>query len=162
MGRGAPIDGIFFLAVAGILIFGELGWLSLGRITVPKTSVLLVGACILGVLMVLAPRHGIIEGIIVSAIGLTVLLLSWQNHQSRSSEARAIKSAKILWAVVALMVCVIEVTSFLMGLPSADAMFAHPSISLLLDPMLDTPEGRIVFTALWLAIGIGLLKRGQR
>jgi hypothetical protein len=58
--------------------------------------------------------------------------------------------------------CVIELASFLLGVPSEAAKFAHPSVSLLLDPALDPIEGRVVFTALWLVVGIALLRRGRR
>lgn len=160
--RGAPVDGAFFLVVAAVLLVDEFWSVALPRVVIPRRWMFAVAAVILGTLMVLAPRHGIVEGIIVSAIGLSVLLLAWPDHGGSGSLRVPLRRAGILWSIIAVVVCVIELTSFLLGIPSETARFAHPSISLLLDPALDTMEGRTVFTALWLVTGIALLRRGTR
>lgn len=164
--RGAPIDGAFFLAVAVVLLADEFGLVVLPAVGPPfgrvGRSILAGVAAVLGALMVLAPRHGLVEGLIVSAIGLTVLLFAWPDPRPADAAPASLRRAGILWAIIAVAVCLIEVVSFLLGVPSEAAKFAHPSISLLLDPALDTIEGRIVFTALWLVVGIALLRRGTR
>ena len=71
----------------------------------------------------------------------------------------AVRRAAILWSVVGVACCLWEVASFLLGLPSPEAAIAHPSISALFDPILDTFEGRAIFTVLWLLLGIALLRR---
>ena len=159
--RGAPVDAAFFLIVAAVLVADEFGLVVLPRVGIPRLWVLAVAAAVLGTLMVLAPRHGVIEGLIASAIGLTVLLFAWPDRGRSVSPRVPLRRAAILWSVVAVAACVIEVTSFLLGVPSEEAKFAHPSVSLLLDPALDTIEGRAVFTALWLVVGIALLRRGR-
>ncbi|GAA3738730.1 hypothetical protein GCM10022239_12870 [Leifsonia bigeumensis] len=164
--RGAPVDGAFFLAVAAVLLADEFGLVALPAVGLPSgragRSALAGVAAVLGTLMVLAPRHGLVEGLIVSGIGLTVLLFAWPDPRSTDAAPTPLRRAGILWAIIAVAICLIEVTSFLLGLPSEAAQFAHPSISLLLDPALDTIEGRVVFTALWLVVGIALLRRGTR
>jgi hypothetical protein len=160
--RGAPVDGAFFLAIAALLVADDLGIVALPALRMPRMAVLVGVGFVLGVLLVLAPRHGIIEGVIVSGIGLSVLVYAWPDHGSGDSHGASLRRAGILWAVIAVAVCLIEVTSFLLGIPSEAAKFEHPSISLLLDPALDTIEGRIVFTALWVVVGIALLRRGRR
>lgn len=160
--RGAPIDGAFFLVVAAVLVADEFGFVALPGVAAPRRWVLGVAAAVLGTLMVLAPRHGLIEGLVVSAIGLSVLLFAWPDHGGTTAAQTPLRRAGILWSVVAVTVAVVELVSFLLGVPSAAAKFAHPSISLLLDPALDTIEGRIVFSALWLVVGIALLRRGRR
>ncbi len=160
--RGAPVDGAFFLLLAAVLVVDELGLVALPAVRTPRLAVLAATAIVLGTLMVLAPRHGLVEGLIVSGIGLTVLLLAWPDPRPADAARAPLRRAGILWAVVAVAACLIEVVSFLLGVPSEAAKFAHPSISLLLDPALDTIEGRVVFTALWLVVGIALLRRGTR
>lgn len=164
--RGAPIDGTFFLVVALVLVMDALGWVSgpdraQPNPIQPRRSVMIGAAAVLGTLMVIAPRHGIVEGLIVSAIGLSVLFLAWPSHGDTDASAVPLRRSAILWSVIGVACCLLEVSSFLLGLPSLDAQFTHPSISLLLDPVLDTPEGRIAFTALWLLGGIALLRRGR-
>lgn len=160
--RGAPVDAAFFLVVAAVLIADEFGLVALPRVGIPRLWVLAVTAAVLGALLVLTPRHGLVEGLVVSAIGLTVLLLAWPGRGGSGSTRAPLRTAAILWSVVAVAACLIEVTSFLLGVPSEEAKLEHPSVSLLLDPALDTIEGRAVFTALWLVIGVALLRRGRQ
>jgi hypothetical protein len=160
--RGAPVDGAFFLVVAAVLVADEFGWVALPAVGLPRMRVLAGAAAVLGALMVLAPRHGLVEGLVVSGIGLSVLLFAWPDHGGSGAAGAPLRRAGILWSVIAVAACLIEVVSFLLGVPSEAAKLAHPSISLLLDPALDTIEGRIVFTALWLVAGIALLRRGRR
>lgn len=164
--RGAPIDGAFFLVVALVLVMDALGWVSgpdqvQHNLIRHRHSVMIGAAAVLGALLVIAPRHGIVEGIIVGAIGISVLFFAWPSHGDTGASAVPLRRSAILWSVIGVVCCLWEVTSFLLGLPSPDAQFTHPSISLLLDPVLDTPEGRIGFTALWLLGGIALLRRGR-
>jgi hypothetical protein len=162
--RGAPVDGAFFLAITVLLIADALGWV---RITVPtmrlpRLATLLVLAIVLGILLVLAPRHGVVEGLIVSVIGICVLVVAWESGGARAESSLALRKALVLFTAVVVIGCVIEVTSYFLGLPSAQAKFEHPSISLLLDPFVDTLVGRIVFTGLWLIAGIWLLRRARQ
>lgn len=161
--RGAPIDGLFFLAITVLLVAHALGWVRM-RLPAMRLSRLttLVGlAVVLGSLLVLAPRHGIVEGLIVSAIGVCVLAVAWESGGEQAEKSRALRKALVLFTAVGVLGCLIEVSSYLLGLASPEAMFEHPSISLLLDPFVATTPGRITFTALWLASGIWFLRRAH-
>lgn len=112
--------------------------------------------------LVLAPRHGVVEGLIVSAIGVYVLVTAWNTGATRSKGSDALRRSLFLFTAVGVIGCIIEVGSYLLGLPSAEAMFTHPSVSLLLDPFVDTTVGRIAFTGLWLLVGIWFLRRTSK
>jgi hypothetical protein len=210
--RGAPVDGAFFAGIAALLLADALGWLPRATPRRPRGARhlavwLLAAAVPLGIALVLAPRHGVVEGIIVAGIGASALLLGWDppawpagadpgdsdrtatrrattSHtatsptttspaaagQATASRATAtpaegapdsmppaIRRAAILWSVIAVICCLWEVAAFLLGLPSPEAEFEHPSISDLLDPVVGTIQGRIAFTALWLLLGVALL-----
>lgn len=174
--RGAPVDGAFFLGVAILLLADAVGWLPRRGVRQPRAVWLLGAAIPLAIVLVLAPRHGVVEGIIVSGIGVSTLLLGWNpktkpdgvsvkgnaSPMSPSSMSPAIRRAAILWSVIAVACCLWEVASFLLGLPSPEAAVRHPSISALFDPVLDTIQGRIAFTALWLLVGVALLHGSRR
>lgn len=161
--RGAPVDGSFFLVVTALLVADAVGWVRIPVPTprLPRLVTLLVLAVVLGVLLVLAPRHGIIEGFIVSAIGVSTLAVAWESGGNRAKKSRALQKSLVLFTAVGVIGCLIEVSSYVLGLPSAQAMFDHPSISLLLDPFVDAFPGRVIFTGLWLASGIWLLRRAR-
>ena len=60
------------------------------------------------------------------------------------------------WGVWACLFAVIELVAFIGGfLTNDDDTF--PTISIILDPVLETQLGRAVFVALWLMAGIFLL-----
>lgn len=160
--RGSPSDGVLFGGVALVLVLDALGLVTLPTTRMPRLAVLSLAAAVLGLALVLAPRHGLAEGIIVGGIGLGVLVLAWPDHEGSAAPRAPLRTAGIVWAVVAVCACLVELGSFLLGAPSAAAEFEHPSISLLLDPALNIPEGRAVFTALWLVGGVALVRRGVR
>lgn len=159
--RGAPIDGAFFLVVAIVLMMDAVGWVGGPDRAQPRRGVMIGAAAVLGTLMVIAPRHGVVEGLIVSAIGLSALFFAWPSPGAMDAAAAPLRRSAILWSLIGVACCLWEVSAFLLGLPSPAAQLTHPSISLLLDPVLDTPEGRVGFTALWLLGGIALLRRGH-
>jgi len=215
--RGAPVDGAFFAGIAALLIADAGGWLARTTPRRPRAARhlaawLLAAAAPLGIALVLSPRHGVVEGIIVAGIGVSALLLGWDppagpggtdaggtnptaasltaadpsaadstaaNRSATGPSATdpgtasagtatplegaadsmppAIRRSAILWSVIAVTCCLWEVAAFLLGLPSPEAEFDHPSISELLDPVLGTIQGRIAFTTLWLLVGVALL-----
>lgn len=159
--RGAPVDGAFFLLIAALLVADAFGFVTLPNSRMPRRSVMFGTAAVVGMLMVIAPRHGFVEGLIVSAVGLSVLVFAWPNPNPTSTAVSPLRCAAIVWSILGVAIAVWELTSFFFGLPSPEAAFRHPSISLLLDPVLNTIEGRIGFTALWLICGIALLRRGR-
>ncbi|MEO6941497.1 MAG: hypothetical protein ABI238_06895 [Terrimesophilobacter sp.] len=161
--RGAPVDGAFFLVIALVLIADGIGWVHfrIPSVALPQLFTVAGFAVVLGVLLILAPRHGLAEGLIVSSIGAYVVVVAWESSGAPSANSQSLRNAIILFTAVGVIGCLIEVSSYLLGLPSPEAMFEHPSISLLLDPYVDTLTGRIIFTGLWLLAGIWFLRRGR-
>lgn len=161
--RGAPVDGSFFLVVTALLFADAVDWVRIPvpTLRLPRLATLLGLAVVLGTLLILAPRHGIVEGLILSAIGVSVLAFAWESGGKRAENSRALRKSLVLFTAVVVIGCLIEVSSYLLGLPSSQAMFEHPSISLLLDPFIGSLPGRVIFTSLWLASGIWLLRRAR-
>jgi hypothetical protein len=188
--RGAPVDAAFFLVIAALLMADAAGLLWFAGTGLPRRGLIVVTAILLGVLLVLVPRHGAAVGIVVGAAGIGLLALAWSPSpppQSPASRAARPVSARVLaarpvsarvlaarpvsarpsgisrsaiaWTAIAIAGCLWEVASFLLGLPSPAAEAEHPSISILLDPLLDTSEGRIGFLAVWLIVLVWLLRR---
>ena len=173
--RGAPVDAAFFLVIAALLMADAAGLLWFAGTGLPRRGLIVVTAILLGLLLVLVPRHGAAAGIVVGAAGIGLLALAWSPSpppQSPASRAARVVAARpvsarpggisrsaIAWIAIAIVGCLWEVATFLLGLPSPAAKVAHPSISILLDPVLDSSGGQIGFLAVWLIVLVWLLRR---
>jgi len=74
---------------------------------------------------------------------------------------RAVRRAAILWSALGVALCLWELGSFFLGLPSPAAQYAHPALSDLIGPPMDNPIVRAAGAALWLLGGAALLRRGR-
>ena len=158
--RNAPWDGVIFLTAATVLAVDVVHPLpSWPRPHVGRKLVVWLVVAAAGLLLVLMPRHGVGEGIVAIAIGLTALLFAWPDRpaSARVADDRTIRRTGVLWAVTALAVCVWELTSFVLGRVMPGGVVEHPAISDLINPILDVDWGHAVFAAAWLAFGALLL-----
>lgn len=167
--RGAYVDGVLFFAITGMLIVDRLTGGRIRLINSPLDSPRWVVALITGalaVVLVLAPRHGWVDLVTMVAIGVTVLVLAWAPRPKRPFRgARALRRSALMWSIWGVALCVWEATAFTLSVtvPGGNANF--PTISVLLDPIVESLPGRIVFVGLWLAGGLSLIgffrKRGN-
>ncbi|MEY4423767.1 MAG: hypothetical protein RLZZ258_870, partial [Actinomycetota bacterium] len=64
---------------------------------------------------------------------------------------------KAIWITLALMMAVSELFAFIFAEVYKDDS-SFPTISVLVNPVLDSPYGRAIFLIVWMAIGVGLLQ----
>ena len=69
--------------------------------------------------------------------------------------------ARLIWAILALLLTAWEFMANILG-QLVNSLHIYPTISVLIDPMLDTIYGQAAFVVLWLLIGIGLLRLWER
>jgi hypothetical protein len=161
--RDAPVDAAVFGLVAVALAIDAAGVVpSRFRLRPPLWLAIAVPVAA-GVALVLAPRHGVLAGVVVGAIGIGAVALAWSDPPpvSRQPDRRRVVRASIAWAAVAIATCLWELTSFLVGRPTETTKLDHPALSDLIDPALDGMAGYVVFIVLWLAAGVALLRRGR-
>lgn len=173
--RDAPVDGAIFLVPAALLIVDAAGFLEPILRTLffqPRQGVVLLVAAIAGILLIITPRHGWGDGIVLVFLGLFTLPTIWPNSYGYQeidsanlfpapSKVRAFRNAATAWGVVAVACAIRELVSFYAGMPSDAAAAKHPTISILFDPVLSNELGRGAFVAIWLIIGVTLLARGR-
>jgi len=134
----------------------------------PATLPTIAAAVVVGVVLVLAPRHGVVDGIVLAGLGVAVIPFAWGGVRPgsggrRTVDPRALRRTAIAWAVTGVVTCAWELTSWLLGrVLSAEQARQHPAISDLLDPAIDQLWFRAVFVAAWLALGLALITRGRR
>lgn len=154
--RDAPIDSVVFAVVAVLIALDAVGVLPrLPAMRVPFGALVLVGA-LAAVLLTIAPRHGLLAGIVVSGIGIAAVAIAWTQPAAENGtlDRRVLRGA-VLWASVTVLLCLWELSSFLLGRFTVDTKIAHPAVSDLLDPAVDTVPGRIVFVVVWVAAILG-------
>jgi hypothetical protein len=164
--RGAPVDGVIFLAVALALVADATGLLRRLplRPHVVRRATTVVVVIVLAVLLTALPRYSVADGVIVAAVGVTALLLAWPGDdraRDRPQARAGVRRAAMLWATLGVLTCLWEVTMFFLGMPSPEAEYAHPPLSDLVGPLLDNPVLRFLLVVAWLAGGAALLRRGR-
>ncbi|MCU1423510.1 MAG: hypothetical protein JWN36_3161 [Microbacteriaceae bacterium] len=162
--RAAVADAVVFFAMAALLLVSLTGILDRfdGRRVQPRRLVLVVGIAIAAGVLVASPRHSVADAIVVSAAGVAALAVAWPNpavEGGRVADAR-IRRTAILWAIAGLLFCAWELATYFLGY-GMEGRTAYPALSDLLDPVLNTPLGRVVGVAAWIAGGIALLRRGH-
>lgn len=159
--RGAYEDGALFFGLVALLIVDRMLGERIGsrfrRVHI-RRSVVWAVAAVCGVVLVVAPRHEAVMFAAMTVIGILMLVLAWAPMASPSGELTpAIRRSGWWWAAIAVALCVWEATAFVLSVTMAGGSDAHPTISVLLDPALETIIGRVVFVGMWLASGVGLV-----
>lgn len=162
--RGAPIDGGVFALAALALTLETLGALRQGAVTrAYGRRTLWWGAGAAGLLLITVPG-GPGASVVILLVGLAVLPVAWPPLGARDGSPpsrRAIRRTAVAWAVVAVLVCLWEVGAYFLALPSPAADRAHPTISVLVEPLVAFPVGHTIAIVLWLAGGIALIRLGR-
>lgn len=174
--RQEPVDIIVFagalaLVVLDTLLPGGLRPLRGRRAlrTRPPLAVLLPAALVVGGVLVTTPRHGPGSVVALAVLGALVTAFALvgdgaggrplRDPRGREQRARARRTA-LLWSGVVVAAGLVEATSFVLGRLGVTDDTTMPSISDLLDPLLDDPRWHALYVVVWLATGVALLRRG--
>jgi len=167
--RAAPIDGTVFSTVAVALLADAIGIVPrVGPLAAPGRLPALAGALAACLLLTLTPRHGVVDGIVLVGLGAAALVGGWPGvraggrERPRPGDTAALRRTAVLWAAVAIVTCLWELTSFVVDRLLPEQKAQHPAISDLLDPALDQLWFRALFVVAWIALGLALLSRGGR
>lgn len=136
--------------------------------TRPRLPVLVVAAALIGGALVLVPRHGTVSVVVLAVLGAAVTAFALVGDgpggasppASSPDRARARRTAS-LWAAVIVAAGLVEASSFVLGRLGITDGTTMPSISDLLDPLLDDPGWHALYVVAWLAAGVALLRRGS-
>jgi hypothetical protein len=158
--RGVPIEAVVFCGAGVAVVMNGMGWLPNPRswsppLPGPVRSVLLVGV---GVLVIgMLPVKGIVETVVLAAIGATVMAVGWcQPDTSTPVTPDGLRRTAYSWAVAGLCLCLTELFVYLLAdPPHREEEF--PTLTYLLQPLVDQTLWRAVLLALWLAAGLALL-----
>ena len=164
--------GALVLVLVDLLIPQGLGLLRGSRpLRSPPPLVLLsLLAGVVGVLLVVFPRHGIVSVVVLALVGCLVSLFSLAGDGRAAIGGGDVATARrwilrerraaALWIGVIVAAGVVEASAFLLGLAGVVDDTTMPSISDVLDPVLDRRLWHACYVAVWLVTGVALLRRG--
>lgn len=164
--RGAIVDGVLFYTVVVLLltdrIVGER-WVALRRLrTLPRWAVW-SGGGLAAVVLTVAPRHGTIVFVVMVAIGIGMLALAWGGRSRPAHlDSVALRRSAWTWGALGVGLCLWEAIAFVLSVTLPEGVEAYPTVSVLLDPVLQNILGQGLFVALWLLAGVGLITIWRR
>lgn len=164
--RNAIPDGTVFLVMAAALIvaqipalrrFSEYRWQ-------PRRVIVVIALAVAAAVLVLTPRHGFADGLVIIGSGILVFIVAWPNpptdDDADTSWTPRLRRSAIAWAILGIVFCLWELSMYFLGLGQTGRL-QYPALSDLLDPALDNPFERAIFVLLWLAAGVALARRGR-
>lgn len=164
--RHELFDAVVFLGFALALVADSRGWLGTPptRGWAPPRPVIAALVAIGTIALTLAPRHGVIAGVVVVSAGIVMVAFGWLELPRDTGRvpvtgARFVRAAWA-WAGVAIALCLWELTMYFLGRYSPGGGDAYPALSDLVDPLVEQPPGRAVFSLLWLLGCVALVRRG--
>jgi hypothetical protein len=104
-------------------------------------------------------RYSVVASLAVAAVGATAIALSWHGPLRDEPLEPLEVSGKTLWMLVVVALAGWELTNLFLQPTLTTDSWAHPTLSVLWDPILGSRVGRSVALFLWLRIGWGLVKR---
>jgi hypothetical protein len=95
----------------------------------------------------------------VAVTGALAIALSWHGPLREEPLEPVEPSGRMLWTLVIVALSGWELTNLFLQPSLTTDSWAHPTISVLSDPLLGSWMGRTLFIVVWLRAGWGLLKR---
>ena len=169
--RGAVLDASLFAAAAVLMAVPWSPRLGIRPVRVPtRIAAALIPALVL--FLAVAPFHGSAARALVAVMGPAAL---WQacavdpaahhsacDRSDDASRSRGINNGLVrsrrVWACWFLGLCMWEGVAFVLSRRAGDEQ-ANPTVTVLLEPSMQSSVGRAVFAAGWLAFGIGWVFR---
>lgn len=126
----------------------------------PGAQWVLAVAAVVGVVACVLPRQSLAMQVLVCAAGAAAVLVAWPRRSLPTAPwPPGPRRLAWSWAVILVVGCLWELAQFILGqMFPQDPAFA---LSNLLDPILSTWPGRLVFVVLWIAGGFFLVRRGR-
>ena len=161
--RGSQVDAVIFAIGCLILIADWKKWIPWQMPERPRISIwliILVIAISFSVLL-LTERNGWQDRVLLlSLVPIAFTMVYYRDHGPKPGSTKQMARTKWVWMTLALLMAVSELFAFIFATVYRDDS-TFPTISILVNPVLDLPLGRAIFLTLWLLIGVGLLQIGR-
>lgn len=158
--RGAYGDAIIFGIGCLILILDWkklIPWHMPERLKLNKWTV--SGVLFLAALVLFfSERGGWQDIVLLLAIAPVALYLTYyRDHGPKPSATKVMARTRGLWVTIAIAMAVCELLAYIWANVFKDDK-NYPTVSVLVNPILESPWGRSIFLVLWMLIGVGMLQ----
>jgi len=153
--RGSWQDVAIFGISALLILTQVFGLTRFGFSRQPKAPLwlLMLVVAVAAVTLYFAPRHGVVSfTVLMALIPIGIALLFYKDQKIQAQPSTAMFRSRIIWGSWATGFALTELVAYVGSKLSGD-LEKFPTISVILDPVLDTPIGRAVFVVLWLIGG---------
>lgn len=160
LGRGAYGDAAVFILSSVLL---ELDFRNkkflFKKFQIVKKEQLILILIASGVVLSIAPRFSNINLFVLGILAFVSFLLIWHPDLGRRPKIdQPTKRAIKYWSVLLVGLCLIELSAYVLATLDDGNDIDFPTVSVLLDPALESVTGRIVFCIIWLLIGYRLMR----
>lgn len=158
--RGAYGDAIIFGLGCAILI---LDWKKLIPWHMPERPKLSKWGVSFGMLLAasilfFSQRGGWQDIVLLLALAPIALSLTYyRDHGPKPSATKVMARTRAMWVSLAMFMALSELFAYIWANVFKDDK-NYPTVSILVNPILESPLGRSVFLVLWMLIGIGMLQ----
>ena len=158
--RGSTGDAIIFGFGSLILIADWKKWIPWHMPERPKVSGWVIGLVIALSCSVLffTERNGWQAIVLLLAlVPISLVMVYYRDHGPKPGATKQMTRTKWVWMTLALFMAVSELFAYIFATIYKDDA-TYPTISILVNPTLESPWGRAMFLTLWMLIGVGLLQ----
>jgi hypothetical protein len=151
-------DVAIFGISALVILTQVFGLTKVGFSAQPKLSLWTIAPVVAlsAIVLYISPRHGLENFLVLIFFILVGIALIMYKDAARQYPAKiTIRRSRLYWSLWAIGFALNELFAYVAS-KLTGSLEAFPTISVILDPVLDEPLGRAVFVALWLTAGIYL------
>lgn len=159
--RAQPFDALFFAAAVVVTTMDATGILNTP--SQPRRlsmRLVVVAGVVTATVLSLLPRHGPAMILVMLLLGAAFFVAAWPGPGQRPPWSRGMRSLAWCWGIIVVIGCLWELFAFILSLVAPEA--PAPALSDLLNPLLADRLGQVVFAALWMALGVWLVRRVGR
>ena len=158
--RGSYGDAIIFTIGSLLLIADWKKWFRWSMPERPQAGRVPVLFVIVGASSVLffSERGGWQDVVLLLALApIALTMVYYRDHGPKPSSTKVMNRTRWAWLTLAVFMCVSELFAYIWANAFKDDS-RYPTISIIVNPVLDSPYGRGIFLAIWMLIGVGLLQ----
>lgn len=160
--RASSEDTIIFAVFTLVLIFASYTKKNSAWLLKLDFPYIVESAILFAFILAISPWHSVFLGVVFVALLFVVVALIWSRTQTeRMPRTKRMKRAELIWVSLAVGLALWEFGANILGIQD-DSTYNYPTISVLVDPMLDSHTGKVIFAALYVALGLGLLRLVRR